>query len=72
MSAEANRLSFADRVATRTCGNAEVGRYKLVELSPLSKMPTKDLKKIVDDAGLKNLLGPLHAAGFDGQAAGDN
>jgi len=35
---------------------AAVG-YKQVELSPLSKTPAKDLKKMVDDAGLKNPSG---------------
>src|SRR6202047_5383248 len=31
--------------------------YKLVELSPLTKTPPKDLKKALDDAGLKNPSG---------------
>jgi len=31
--------------------------YKQVELSPLSKTPAKDLKKALDDAGLKNPSG---------------
>ena len=31
--------------------------YKQVELSPLSKTPAKDLKKMLDDAGLKNPSG---------------
>ncbi len=31
--------------------------YKDVELSPLAKMSTKDLKKALDDTGLKNLSG---------------
>jgi len=31
--------------------------YKQVELSPLSKTPAKELKKMVDDAGLKNPSG---------------
>jgi sugar phosphate isomerase/epimerase len=35
---------------------AEVG-YKTVELSPLSKTPARDLKKMLDDAGLKNPSG---------------
>ena len=31
--------------------------YKTVELSPLAKTPAKDLKKMLDDAGLKNPSG---------------
>ena len=68
-SAEANPLNLPIGLQLYTVG-AEMARdpagtlkavaavgYKQVELSPLSKVPAKDLKKMVDDAGLKNPSG---------------
>ena len=46
-----------DRDAAGTAKAVAAAGYKQVELSPLSKTPAKDLKKALDDAGLKNPSG---------------
>jgi len=46
-----------DRDPAGTLKTVAAAGYKTVELSPLSKTPAKDLKKMVDDAGLKNPSG---------------
>jgi sugar phosphate isomerase/epimerase len=46
-----------DRDPTGTLKAVAAAGYKQVELSPLTKTPAKDLKKALDDAGLKNPSG---------------
>ena len=46
-----------DRDPAGTLKAVAAAGYKQVELSPLSKTPAKDLKKALDDAGLKNPSG---------------
>jgi len=46
-----------DRDPAGTLKAVAAAGYKQVELSPLTKTPAKDLKKMVDDAGLKNPSG---------------
>src|SRR4029077_7142228 len=46
-----------DRDPAGTLKAVAAAGYKQVELSPLSKTPVKDLKKALDDAGLKNPSG---------------
>src|SRR5262249_9802596 len=46
-----------DRDPAGTLKKVAAAGYQQVELSPLSKTPAKELKKMVDDAGLKNPSG---------------